>query len=323
GPPAIVRHAVDPRTQRTRRTVPITDRERAIAAWGQGELERVLCHLARVVIERTGSANLVFGGGSAYNCTANGRLRTQAGIDDLYIFPASGDAGTSVGAALAVTVPNGGHARAAPLWHAAFGPCFDDDDIARLLHDSAIAARRCVDVGSEAAALIASGRIVGWFQGRMELGPRALGNRSILASPQSTLTRDRVNAIKGREPWRPLAPSLLADAAAEYLVDPRPAPFMLTATTIREDRRDRIPGVVHIDGSCRPQTVDRDAGTRYAGLLGRLGELTGVPVVVNTSFNISDEPIVLSPRDAIRSFFASGLDALVVGDSIVDKRSLR
>ncbi|HVF79654.1 MAG TPA: carbamoyltransferase C-terminal domain-containing protein [Solirubrobacteraceae bacterium] len=321
GPPARARYTVDPLTQRASRAVEVTDRERAIAAWGQGELERVLRHMANVVIERTGCSNLVFGGGAAYNCTANGALRADAAISDVYVFPASGDAGTSVGAALAVSVPDGSSARCERVDHAAFGPDFDDDDIARMLRDSRIAARRSDEVCSDAAKLIASDCIVAWFQGRMELGPRALGSRSILASPLSTVTRDRVNAIKRRESWRPLAPSLLADAAAEYLVDPRPAPFMLTATKVREDRRDMIPGVVHVDGSCRPQTVNRDAGTRYAGLLARLGELTGVPVVLNTSFNVGDEPIVLSPRDALRSFFASGLEALVIGDCIVEKRS--
>lgn len=321
GSQSTVRYPVDPLTQRPRRALEITDRERAIAAWGQGELERVVRHLAHLIVERTGCPNLVLGGGSAYNCTANGRLRAEAGINDVYLFPASGDAGTSVGAALAVACPDGGRSRNEPLDHAAFGPAFDDDDVARLLRDSGIAARRSADVCSEAAELIASDRIVAWFQGRMELGPRALGHRSILASPRCHETRDRVNAIKGREGWRPLAPSLLAEAAGEYLVDPRPAPFMLTATMVREERRDGIPAVVHVDGSCRPQTVMRDAGTRYAGLLARLGELTGVPVVLNTSFNIGDEPIVLSPRDAIRSFFASGLEALVIGDSIVEKRA--
>ena len=321
GSAATLRYPVDPLTQRPRPAIEINERERAIAAWGQGEFERVLRHLAHVVVERTGSANLVLGGGSAYNCAANGRLRAEPGIDDVYAFAASGDAGTSLGAALAVAGTAGRRPRGEPVGDAALGPGFEDDDIARLLRECGIVARRSSDVCSDAAALIASDSIVGFFQGRMEIGPRALGNRSILASPRSPETRDRVNAVKGRESWRPLAPSLLDDAAAEYLVDPRPAPFMLTATSVRDERRDRIPAVVHVDGSCRPQIVRRDAGTRYAGLLARLGEMTGVPLVLNTSFNIGDEPIVLSPRDAVRSFFASGLETLVIGDSIVEKRA--
>jgi carbamoyltransferase len=323
GAPASTRYRQDPLTQRPRRTIELSDRERDVAAWGQGQLERAMCHLARIVVERTGSPNLVLGGGTAYNCSVNGRLRAEPGVADLYVFPASGDAGTSVGAALAVAAPAGRPSANGRLDHAALGPGFDDEDVARLLRESNIPARRADDVCSETAALLAAGRVVGWFQGRMELGPRALGNRSILASPLRAETRDRVNAVKGREAWRPLAPSLLADAAADYLVDPRPAPFMLTATGVRKDQRDRIPAVVHVDGSCRPQTVDRDAGSRYAELLARVGEQTGVPVVLNTSFNIGDEPIVLSPRDAIRSFFASGLDALVIGDSIVEKQRFR
>ena len=317
GAPATVRYPVDPHTQRPRRDLVLGDRERAVAAWGQAQLERVLCHLAQVVIEQTGCAKLVLGGGTAYNCAANGRLRAEPGIDDVYVFPASGDTGTSIGAALAVA--GGPVVGPAPFENAALGPGFDDDDIATLLRDSGIPARRSDDVCGEAAERIADGRIVAWFQGRMELGPRALGHRSILAAPRLAATRDRVNAVKGREPWRPLAPSLLAGAAPDYLTDPRPAPFMLTATTVHEDRRDEIPAVVHVDGSCRPQTVRHDAGTRYAELLTRVGGLSGVPLVLNTSFNIGDEPIVLSPRDALRSFTTSGLDVLVIGDSIVEK----
>jgi carbamoyltransferase len=237
----------------------------------------------------------------------------------MYIFAASGDAGTSAGAAIVVANTSPTRSAGSPVDHAAFGPGFQDDEIARFLQSTGTAARRSSDVCSEAATLIASDRVVGWFQGRMELGPRALGRRSILALPHRTTTRDRVNVIKGREPWRPLAPSLLADAAAAYLDDPRPSPFMLSATTVREDRRDAIPAVVHVDGSCRPQIVERDQSDRYAQLLARLEELTGVPVVLNTSFNVAEEPIVLSPRDALRSFWASGLDALVIGDSIVEK----
>jgi carbamoyltransferase len=319
GAPARVRFVPDPLSQRPRRTVEISDRERAVAAWGQAELERVLSHLARTVVESTGCPDLVLAGGVAYNCAANGRLRAENPGGDVYAFPSSGDAGTSLGAALVV----GGGGRWLPgaqrIEHAGFGPEFDDDLVADFLRSSGVVAHRCDDVAAEAAALIAADRVVGWFQGRMELGPRALGNRSILASPRSLATRDRVNAIKAREAWRPLAPSLLSDAAADYLADPRPSPFMLMATTVREEQRDRVPGIVHVDGSCRPQTVAAEAGTRYADLLGRLGEQTGIPVVLNTSFNIGDEPIVLSPRDAVRSFYASGLDALVIGDSIVLK----
>lgn len=319
GAPTKARYPVDVLTRRPRHAVAIGDRERAVAAWGQDQLERLLSHLAHLVARATGSTRLVLGGGCAYNCAANGRLRAEAHIDDVYLFPASGDAGTSVGAALWVARPDAGPREPRALDHAAFGPGFADDDIERLLDRYGIPARRPDDVCAEAARLIASGRIVGWFQGRMELGPRALGNRSILASPRDAAVHDRVNEVKGREHWRPLAPSLLSEAAADYLTDARPAPFMLTATTVRADRRDAIPAVVHVDGSCRPQTVRRDAGTRYADLLVRLGEQTGVPVVLNTSFNIGAEPIVLSPQDAIRSFMASGLDALVIGGSVVEK----
>jgi carbamoyltransferase len=319
GAPASVRCAPDPMGWRPRGVPEITAREQSVAAWGQSEFERVMCHLAHLAVAMTGSRNLVLGGGAAYNCAMNGRLRGERGIDDVYVFPASGDAGTSVGAALAVAGSSGYQPGAGSLDHAAFGPSFSDDAIDSVLRSRGIVARRSADVCAEAAALIASQRVIGWFQGRMELGPRALGCRSILASPTHLQSHTRVNAIKGREAWRPLAPSLLLDAAAEYLDDPRPAPFMLTATTVREQRRSEIPAVVHVDGSCRPQTIARDSGTRYAELLMRLEETTGVPVVLNTSFNIGAEPIVLSPLDAIRSFYSSDLDALVMGSYIVKK----
>ena len=319
GPAVDVRYTIDPLTQRPRRSIAPTDRERAVAAWGQQQLEDVMCHLARVVVRQTGCRKLVVGGGSAYNCSVNGLLRALPEIDDVFVFPASGDAGTSLGAALAVAGAHAGPPGAPPLDHADFGPGFDDDDIATLLRDSGVPSHRSPDVAAEAAGLLAAGRVIGWFQGRTELGPRALGNRSILATPSSAGVRDRVNAIKGRETWRPLAPSLLAESTPTYLADPRPAPFMLTATAVREEVREQVPGIVHVDGSCRPQTVQRGSGTRYAELLARLDELTGIPVVLNTSFNIGEEPIVLSPRDAVRSFAVSGLDALVIGDSVVVK----
>ena len=156
-----------------------------MAAWGQQQLEDVMCHLARVVVRQTGCRNLVVGGGSAYNCSVNGLLRALPEIDDVFVFPASGDAGTSLGAALAVAGAHAGPPGAPPLDHAAFGPGFDDDDIATLLRDSGVPSHRSPDVAAEAAGLLAAGRVIGWFQGRAELGPRALGNRSILATPSS------------------------------------------------------------------------------------------------------------------------------------------
>ena len=237
GEPAVPRFVLDPLTQRPRRAFEPADRERAVAAWAQGQLERVLAHLAAVVIARTSCPRLVLGGGTAYNCAANGRLRSDDRVADVYAYAASGDAGTSIGAALEMA----GLPGAVPLESAALGPGFTDDAIARLLQQSGIAARRCDDVSTEAARLIAAGRVVGWFQGRLEIGPRALGQRSILASPRTAATRDRVNAMKLREPWRPLAPSLLAEVAAEYLTDARPTPFMLLATPVRDDRRDGFP----------------------------------------------------------------------------------
>jgi carbamoyltransferase len=175
-------------------------------------------------------------------------------------------------------------------------------------------------VAEEVADRLAAGQVIGWFQGRMELGPRALGNRSILASPRSTEIRDRVNRLKGREQWRPLAPSVLAERAGHYFELSGESPFMLFATKVRADVRHEVPAVVHIDGSARPQTVRRDENPALHGLLEAFENRTGLPLVLNTSFNAAGEPIVCTPADAIRTFLATGLDALACGEFIVQRR---
>ena len=173
---------------------------------------------------------------------------------------------------------------------------------------------------SSAAELIAAGKIVGWFQGRLEFGDRALGNRSILADPRDASMKDRVNdTVKYREPFRPLAPSILIDEVGEFFVDAGPTPFMENVFPIRPDKRALIPAVTHVDGTGRLQTVSRDQNSLYFDLIEEFGRLTGVPVVLNTSFNLNGEAIVCSPQDALRTFFSSGLDALVMGHCLVEK----
>jgi carbamoyltransferase len=168
--------------------------------------------------------------------------------------------------------------------------------------------------------LIAAGNVIGWFQGRMEIGPRALGNRSILADPRTIAMRDKVNRVKGREVWRPLAPSILAERAEHYFVTVPPNAFMLFATQVHDITREVAPAIVHVDGSARPQPVSRELNPRYYDLISAFNRLTGVPILLNTSFNAAGEPIVCTPADAIRTFMATGLDILVLGSFVVQKQ---
>jgi carbamoyltransferase len=189
--------------------------------------------------------------------------------------------------------------------------------LAAVQQEPRVRVTRSVDVAADVAVLLANGEIVGWFQGRMEMGPRALGNRSILADPRTVAMRDRVNHVKRRELWRPLAPVVTAERANEYFDLREPSPFMLFAAQVRPEVRDRVPAIVHVDGSARPQTVLRGQNERLHSLLREFERRTGVPVLLNTSFNDAGEPIVCTPTDAIRTFLATGMDVLVLEDLIV------
>ena len=204
--------------------------------------------------------------------------------------------------------------------HAYLGPAASESEITRALETYKIRNTRVSDPAAAAAELLASGKIVGWYQGRMEFGPRALGSRSILADPRDPEMNARVNnAVKFREWWRPFAPSMLAEAASEYLETTPDSPFMIVTAQVRAEKRSVIPSVTHVDGSARPQTVEQDVNPLYYRLIQEFGRRTGVPVIMNTSFNLRGEPIVCTPTDAIRTFYSSGLDALVLGDRLVEK----
>jgi carbamoyltransferase len=289
-----------------------------VAATGQHVLERVLLHVVKDAVRETGCRNLVIGGGVGFNCTANGVVWSSGLVDQLAIFPASGDAGTSAGAALAVAA-EAGEVEPWPISIAALGPEFPDDDIRAALRRYGVPFTEEHDIAAAVADLIADGRVVGWFQGRAEAGPRALGQRSILASPVDRSMHERVNAIKGREHWRPLAPSMSPHAASRYLVNPGPVQFMLSACQVNPSTHDEVPAVVHVDGSCRPQVVGDDSSPIYRCLLDRLADRGHPEIVLNTSFNLANEPIVHSPFDALRSFYSSGLDAVALGSMLVRK----
>jgi carbamoyltransferase len=291
-----------------------------IAAACQDALERAVARVVQSAIDDAGSRHLCLGGGVNLNCSSNGVLRASGVAESISVFPAPADNGLSVGAALLCAAENGSLQREA-LLDAYLGPDFTSAECEEAVNaEPRVTSRRSPDVSIEAAQRIAYGKTIGWFQGRMEIGPRALGNRSILADPRTAATRDRVNNVKRRETWRPLAPSVLAERAPEFFQFSGSSPFMLFATRVLEPARARAAAIVHIDGSARPQTVTRDRNPRFHALISAFAELSGVPLVLNTSFNDAGEPIVCTPADAIRTFLSTDLDVLVLNDLIVEKR---
>jgi carbamoyltransferase len=260
-------------------------------------------------------------GGVALNCVMNARVRDRGPFRRIWVQPAAGDAGTALGAALWVDAqvsPTSG-ARRSTMEHVFWGPAYGDDEIEALLRRAKLPYRRLADVAEETAGVLERDRIVGWFQGAMEFGPRALGARSILASPINASMQDRLNDIKDREDFRPVAPVVLEEDAGEWFVDAQVSPFMLFVFDVRADKAGRIPAVRHVDGTARVQTINRTQHPLYYDLLRAFKRRTGVPVLVNTSFNVRGEPIVCTPRDAVSAFFASPLDALVIGSFLLEK----
>ena len=302
---------------------PLTDRHRALARAVQDRLEAACLWLAREALRLTGQDRLCLAGGVALNCKMNGRLH-QAGIArQLFVQPVSHDAGVAYGAAQVLAVQQGDDPRHV-LPHLAWGPAYSQAEVEAVLRRNQIPYRVSDQVAAEGAAMLAQGRIVGWFQGRMEVGPRALGQRSILADPRTAAMADAVNArVKFREAWRPFAMSILAEAADTYLEQAVPAPFMITAFEVPADRLPQLQGVIHRgDGTTRPQTVDRDLQPRFHALIQAFAAQTGIPAVLNTSFNIKGEPVVCTPEDAIRCFFGTGMDVLIIENCIVEKTGL-
>jgi carbamoyltransferase len=300
----------------------LTQRDFDIAAALQAITEEVGLHVAGALRRLTGERRLCLAGGVALNCVMNGKILRQSGFDDVYVQPMANDAGTSLGAALHVYHVGLGHPRVMELRDVCLGPEFTDAEVRIALARHPLDVHRSQDVCAETAALLAEGRIVGWFQGRMEVGPRALGSRSILADPRRPEMKDVVNArVKRREGFRPFAPSVLEERAGEFFVQPYDSPFMILNFEVRPDKRDVIPAVTHVDGTARVQTVSRRDRPLYHRLLEEFGKLTGVPVLLNTSFNVRGEPIVYTPDDAIRCFLGTDMDRLVLGDWVAAKRA--
>src|SRR5215218_3935858 len=281
----------------------------------QERLEEVLLDLARWLHDRTGERCLTMAGGVALNCVANSRIWREGPFDEVWVQPASGDSGTALGAALRVARDLGDDVR--PMPGADLGRAWDDDALAAWLVTAKIAYERPDDVAEAVAEVLADDGVVAWFQGASEYGPRALGHRSLLADPRRAANLEKLNDIKGREQFRPVAPMVLAERAADIFEGPLPSPFMLFTHTVRPGWAERIPAVVHVDGTARIQTVHRDTEPLMARMLEAFEARTGVPVVVNTSLNTAGRPMVDDPRDALECFGSSPVDALVIGSFLV------
>src|SRR4029077_550986 len=298
----------------------IEERHKDIAYAVQDACEIAMMSVVRMAMEKTGSRNVCLAGGVALNSKANGKIVASGLVDKLFVQPAASDDGVALGAALVPYLDNNGKGPIQTMRHGYWGPCFDDGAIENALKTYKLRYTRVPDPASTAAELLSQGKILGWFQGRMEFGPRALGSRSILADPRDPEMNAKVNdAVKFREWWRPFAPSLKKEAAAEYLESATDSPFMILTAQVRPEKRGVIPSVTHVDGSARPQTVEKEVNPLYWRLLDEFEKRTGVPVILNTSFNLRGEAIVHTPTDAVRTFFSSGMDALVIGSFLVEK----
>jgi len=298
----------------------IDERHKNIAYAVQDCCELAMMSVVRMALKKTGSRNLCLAGGVALNSKANGKIAASGLVEKMFVQPAASDDGVALGAALAPYGDGGGKLPNKAMRHAYLGPSFGDAAIETALRTYKLRYTRMDDPAGTAAELLSRGKILGWFQGRMEFGPRALGNRSILADPRDPEMTAKVNnAVKFREWWRPFAPSFKKEAAGEFLESATDSPFMILTAQVRAEKRGVIPAVTHVDGSARPQTVEKEINPTYWRLIDEFGKRTGVPVIMNTSFNLRGEAIVHTPTDAVRTFFSSGMDALVIGGFLVEK----
>jgi carbamoyltransferase len=300
---------------------PLTGRHRDLAFALQVTTEETILHIVRALSATHPSRNLCLTGGVALNCVANARILSDTDYQRVWVPPCASDTGAPLGSALWHYHQSLGHRRQLELTHPFYGRAYGDAEITSALENAGLSYERRdeQELISQVARSLAQGRIVGWFQGRFEMGPRALGNRSILADARNAEMKDQLNArIKQREPFRPFAPAVLAERAAEFFEIDQPDPFMTLATKVRADKVHLIPAAVHANGTARIQTVDRRTNPRFYRLIEEFGRLTGIPVLLNTSFN-HHEPIVASPTDAISCFLRTGMDLLAIGDLVLSR----
>jgi carbamoyltransferase len=305
---------------------PLEQRHRNLASALQARLEEVYLGMLKKLGERTGLKAVCLAGGVAFNCVANGKIFDTTEFEQIYVQPAAGDGGLSVGAAYYVWHQILGKPRSFVMDHAYWGPGYARDEIRHALDAKGLGMGGCRveelagdNLMQRTAAIVADGNILGWFQGRAEWGPRALGNRSIVADPRRPEMKEILNQrIKHREIFRPFAPSILAESTGAWFEKSHPSPFMTLAYSVRPEMRDKIPAPTHVDGTGRLQTVTREANPRYWSLIKAFEKLTGVPVVLNTSFN-DNEPIVCRPEEALDCFQRTQMDALVLGDFLITR----
>lgn len=289
----------------------------------QRVLEEHALRMAQWLYQETGKENLCLAGGVALNCVMNARLRDEGPFKNIWIQPAAGDAGTALGAALWVDAQHNifshGQSRPYVMDNVYLGPKFSDEEIERFLRWTKRSYRKLDNVAVDTARILAEGKIIGWFQGRMEFGPRALGARSILASPIPSDMQQKLNEIKDREDFRPVAPVVLEEEADDWFMNASSSPFMLFVNKVKPEQIKSIPAVCHVDRTARIQTIRQEQNPLYYELLREFKVQTGCPILVNTSFNTQGKPIVCTPRDALECFSSSPLDALVIGSFLLEK----
>ncbi len=302
-----------------------------VAASVQAVLEKLVIGLVNNLYKITQTENLCLAGGVALNSVSNWKILQHTQFKRIFIQPAAGDAGGALGAALAYELIGSDKQRPFVMKHAYYGKSYTNDEVKSVLDDLKISYEYVPEENvliNRVAQALSDGKVIGWYQGRFEWGPRALGNRSILADPRRVEMKDIVNTkIKFREPYRPFAPSVLAERAGEFFELPDatehyPARYMLFVVPVREEKRSLVPAITHVDGSARPQTVFREESPRYYRLIERFGELTGVPLILDTSFNLKGEPIVTSPKNALKTFAKSGMDLLVLENYLITRQDI-
>lgn len=291
-----------------------------VAAAFQRVLEERVLEICDILYQKTKADYLVIAGGVSLNSVMNGRIVRESNFKDVYVMPAAGDNGTAIGAAYYLYNGILGQPRNFVHNNPYIGTSYTNQEIEKALKGAKVKYEYHEDICEVAASLLEEGKILGWFQGAMEIGPRALGSRSILANPAFPDMKDKINSeVKFREAYRPFAPSAILEAKNDFFDLAVEAPFMLKVCNVLKEKQHIIPAVTHVDGSARLQTVDKNLHPRYYDVIKKLGDKTGVPVVLNTSFNIQGEPVVESPKDALRCFYSTGLDGLVIGNYVLKK----
>jgi carbamoyltransferase len=303
---------------------PMEDRFKAVAASVQAVFEEAYFEVLSTAKQITGSPRLALAGGCAHNSLAAGKIRPKGLFDDVFVQPAAGDAGTSLGAALYVYHHKLGNPRRFKQTHSYFGPSYTQSQVEEMLRKEGVAFETMADdeLIPRVAKALTEGKVIGWFQGRMEWGPRALGNRSILADPRRTDMQDIMNEkIKRREMFRPFAPALPLERVGDYFEQSYPDPFMVKVYKIKPERRAEIPAVCHVDGTGRLQTVTAKENPRYYALMQEFGKLTGTPILLNTSFN-ENEPVVCTPKEALDCYLRTKMDVIVLENAYIERGRL-